>query len=70
MTVHECFGVGERNELHQDERRDPSLTFAIGLHVGRHQQADAPHAIWLLPSRRERPRRRRATEEREERAAF
>ena len=34
----------------------------------RQQHADAPHAICLLPTRRERPGRRRAAHERDERA--
>jgi hypothetical protein len=35
----------------------------------RHQHADAPHALALLRARRERPRSRRAAEQRDERAA-
>src|SRR6516165_4524431 len=37
----------------------------IGFIV-RDEHADAPHAVALLPARRERPRRRRAAEERDE----
>jgi len=36
----------------------------------RQQHADAPHAICLLPTRRERPGRRRAAEKRDELTPF
>jgi hypothetical protein len=49
--------------------RNPNVAGKI---VGRdvHQDADASHARGLLPPRRDRPRRRRATEEGDELAPF
>src|SRR5215471_6763988 len=47
------------------ERRDPGLSFRIVRARG-HQHADAPHPLALLRARRERPRRRRAAEQRDE----
>jgi hypothetical protein len=42
------------------ERPEAGLSFrAIGY---AHEQADPPHPLWLLPPRRERPRRRCAAE--------
>ena len=51
------------------ERRDAGLSFRVALGEG-HQHADAPHAIGLLRARRERPRSRRAAEQRDELAAL
>jgi hypothetical protein len=51
-----------------NERRDPSFPDGI-VFVARREHADAPHAVALLRARRERPRRRRAAEERGELAA-
>src|SRR5262245_34428038 len=49
------------------ERRHAGLSFPI---VGRsHQQPDPPHALALLRARRQRPRSRRAAEQRDELAA-
>ncbi len=47
------------------ERRDAGLTFRIVRGAG-HEHADAPHPLALLRARRERPRRRRAAEQRDE----
>src|SRR5262249_13335389 len=46
------------------EGREPSLPHGI-IFVERHERADAPHPLGLLPARRERPCRR-AAEERDE----
>src|SRR5262249_18848927 len=51
-----------------EERRVADLTFRIIRGRGV-QHTDPPHAAWLLRMRRERPRRR-AAEERDERAAL
>src|SRR6516162_5200331 len=49
------------------ERRDAGLSFRIvGGEV--HEYANAPHALSLLRARCERPRNRRAAEQRDERA--
>src|SRR5215475_2640063 len=56
-----------RNRLR--ERRDDSLRQGIGF-VERHEHADAPDPPVLLRARRERPRRRRAAEQRDECAAL
>src|SRR5215831_855719 len=53
-----------------EEHRDAILTFSIGLPVGSDQHADAPHPLTRLRASRERPRRRRAAEQRDELAAF
>ena len=45
-----------------------SVRIAFGGGTGEH--ADAPHALALLRARRERPRRRRAAEQRDELAPF
>src|SRR5262249_2193303 len=50
------------------KRLDPALCFQIILGVP-HQHADTPHPLALLRARRERPRRRRAAEQRDELAA-
>ena len=47
------------------ERRDAGLRFRIVRGCG-HEHADAPHPLGLLRARRERPRRRRAAEQRDE----
>ena len=47
------------------ERPDAGLTFRIVRGCGQ-EHADAPHALGLLRARRERPRRRRAAEQRDE----
>src|SRR5262245_11716090 len=47
----------------------PSPDLGIAL-VQRHQHADPPQSFRLLRARRERPRRRRAAEQRDERAAL
>jgi hypothetical protein len=51
------------------ERRIATLPVRI-VFVVRHEHADASHAAVLLRLRRERPRRRRASEPRDERPAF
>src|SRR5258708_19131620 len=51
------------------ERHSTGLGFRLVLGL-RHQHADAPRALALLPARRERPRRSSATEERDELAPF
>src|SRR5262249_38279129 len=48
---------------------DYGLSFPIAPSI-RHQHADPPHALGLLRPRRERPRRRRAAEQRDELAAL
>jgi hypothetical protein len=48
---------------------DEGLSFPVALRI-RHQNADAPHPFALLCARRERPRGRRAAEQRDELAAF
>ena len=53
-----------------EERREASLTFAIGLRVGPHQRGDPSNSIRRLRARRERPRDGRATEQRDELAPF
>src|SRR5262249_42977376 len=50
------------------ERPDPGLKFRI-VRGCRQQHADAPHPLRLLRARRERPRRRRAADQRNELAA-
>jgi hypothetical protein len=50
------------------ERSGAELSFGIVLGV-EHQHADPPHPIGLLCVRRQRPRSRRAAEERDELAA-
>src|SRR5262249_60523682 len=50
------------------KRPDPGLKFRI-VRGCRQQHADPPHALALLRSRPDRPRRRRATEQRDELAA-
>ena len=50
------------------ERRDAGLRFRI-VRSRVHQHADAPHPLGLLRARRQRPRRRRAAEQRDELAA-
>jgi hypothetical protein len=47
------------------EPRDPGLPFGIAL-SNRYQYPDAPHPLTLLRARRERPRSRRPTEQRNE----
>ena len=47
------------------ERRDAGLRFRI-VRGAVHEHADAPHALALLRARRERPRGRRAAEQRDE----
>ena len=47
------------------ERREAGLRFRI-VRGDAHQHADAPHPLALLRTRRERPRRRRAAEQRDE----
>ena len=47
------------------ERRDAGLCFRVALGK-RHQHADPPHPLGLLRARGERPRRRRAAEQRDE----
>jgi hypothetical protein len=49
------------------QRRGAELTFGIILGV-EHQHAHPPHPIGLLCVRRQRPRSRRAAEQRDERA--
>src|SRR5262249_693606 len=49
-----------------EEHRDAILTFSIGLPVGSDQQADAPHLLGLLRASGQRPRSRRAAEQRDE----
>ena len=48
-------------------RANPSGSFAA-VPPGKH--GDAPHAVWLLRPRRQRPSRRRAAEQRDEVAPF
>jgi hypothetical protein len=43
---------------------EESLCLRIGWGL-RHEYADPPHPVWLLRTRVERPRRRRATEQRD-----
>jgi hypothetical protein len=50
------------------ERREAGLSFRVFRGPIR-EHADAPHLLALLRTRRERPRRRRAAEQRDERAA-
>src|SRR5262249_32663508 len=52
------------------ERRHAELAFGVILCQPRNQHADAPHPLALLRARHERPRRRRAAEQREELAAL
>src|SRR6516164_7930977 len=52
-----------------DESGELSPPSRIAL-VRTQEHADAPHPLWLLPARRERPRSRRAAEQRNEVAAF
>ena len=47
------------------ERRDIGLSFPVALGIC-HQHTDAPHALALLRARRDRPRGRRAAEQRDE----
>jgi hypothetical protein len=47
------------------KRRDARLIHGI-VFVARYEHADAPHPLALLRARRERPRDRRASEERDE----
>src|SRR5262245_56803149 len=47
------------------KRHDPGLPFRI-IRSEVHEHADAPHLLGLLRARRERPRRCRATDERDE----
>ena len=47
------------------ERRDPSLRFRVALGIP-YQRSDAPYPLGLLSPRRNRPRRRRAAEQRDE----
>src|SRR5262245_38648309 len=47
------------------ESCEPRLRSPIALRIG-HQHADQPHPVRLLRARRERPRGRRATEQRDE----
>src|SRR5262249_18004164 len=49
------------------KRRDPCERIGI-VRARTHEHADAPHALALLRARRERPSRRRAAEQRDERA--
>src|SRR6516162_1658930 len=59
--------IGPAEPLERVKKRpDASLTFPIGLRVGRHQHADPSG---LLRSRRERPRSGSAAEKRDEIAA-
>jgi hypothetical protein len=51
------------------ERCDAGLSFRI-IRSRVHEHADAPHPLRLLRARRERPRHRRAAEQRDEVAAF
>src|SRR5262249_10934359 len=51
------------------KRTDPCHSFRI-VRGQRGQHADAPHSLALLRPRRERPRRRRAAEQRDELAPF
>ena len=51
------------------ERRGPGLRFTVALSKG-HQDTDAPHPVRLLRGRRERPRGRRATQQRDELPPF
>jgi hypothetical protein len=48
------------------ERRSASLSFRIVLDI-KHQHTNAPYPTGLLRPRRQRPRHRRATEQRDER---
>src|SRR5262245_48415405 len=50
------------------ERSQASLAFRV-VRGKRREHADAPHTLALLPSRRDRPRSRRAAEQRDELAA-
>src|SRR5437016_1714566 len=49
------------------ECREERRSFQVVLGIA-HQHADASHALWLLRPRHERPRGRRAAEQRDERA--
>src|SRR5262249_17064680 len=51
------------------ECSDPSLSFRVALGIG-HQHANKPHPLGLLRSCRQRPRSRRAAEQRDEVAPF
>ena len=69
-NVHAQVAAIGPTQLRKSLREPGEVGFCLRIvFIERHQSTDPPHAVGLLRARRERPRSRRAAEQRDERAA-